>query len=79
MKIIDEIKITYTPKKDIDFETLMCYYPIIYGKGSCMSASCYLSDDVKKKQQYNLFKGLEYTIVCNIISFAEHYNPVSIL
>ena len=76
LKTIDSIVVFYTPKKDTDLETFLCYYPMITGEGSG-----YVSRLTESSNDELIFSGImkanvEYKIQIRVLAFSHRLtNP----
>lgn len=68
---IDEIKIIYTPKKQMELQTFHCFYPIIYGNGSCTSIGLKHLDGSEPRYTSIMEANVEYLITITVYSFAK--------
>jgi len=71
LKTIDSIVVFYTPKKDTDLETFLCYYPIVTGEGSG-----YVSRLTESSNDELIFSGImkanvEYKIQIRVLAFSH--------
>lgn len=74
-KAIDTIKIIYTPKKQVELQTFLAFYPIISGIGSCITVDLKHSDGTATKWNGLMESNVEYQLIISVYSFAKYLNP----
>lgn len=79
MRIIDTIKITYTPKIKIELQDFACFYPILSGKGSSCGIDCRRKDNQVEQKDGILEAGIEYEITYLIHSFRDDFDTTDFL